>query len=233
MNLVFNLHRLQKIDLQIDAIVTRSKQITQILESDQSIQEAKNAQHTARMLVEQSHRKLRSLEEELKSLQIKKETDESSLYGGKIQNPKELKSLQDEIESLRKRISHLEDQILDAMEKSEQAEDSYQKAEKLVLQTEAAFAESVASLLGEQKQLQKQKENLEAERATLVSTIPNNIMENYTMLRKQKRGIAIASNEDGACSVCGAELRPEEIQASRSPNQIVCCSSCGRILYSG
>ena len=233
MSQISNLYRLQKTDSQMDQINIRLRQILEIISSDRSIINAEDALQEIIREEEKVQHSIKSLEEDLKILQIKAEVDESSLYSGKIINPKELKSLQEEIISLKKRGATLEDQILEVMDQLEGAEKSHSAAEINLKIVKGNFASHQASLLGEQSQLNKNLELLISEQKGIYGSISPEFQGIYTRLRKQKRGIAVSSLEDEACSACGSSPRPEEIQAAHSSEQITYCSSCGRILYAG
>jgi uncharacterized protein len=233
MNQSFHLFQLQKIDSRLDILDNRLSEINKILASDETIKQAETRVNEIQALLDQAKINLRKIEEEVKNQQIKIETNSASLYGGKIHNPKELQDLQNDIVSLQKYLATLEDQELMSMMVIEQIEHDIILATDNYEQVQAKFANQKASLLGEQSQVTRDKEKLILEReASLVSIRPENL-EKYNQLRKIKRGFAVASISEGACTACGATLPPAEWQAARSPYQIVYCSSCGRILYAG
>jgi predicted nucleic acid-binding Zn-ribbon protein len=176
---------------------------------------------------------LKQKEDEVQAQRIKIETNESSLYGGKVRNPKELQDLQVDIASLKKRLSILEDEQLDIMLTIETAELEFSQAQKNLNQAQADHGNRTASLAGEQSQLSKSKDNLLAERNPLLNSVVPENLSIYQSLRDQKKGVAVVSIDDESCSACGTTIRPVEIQAARSPQKIAFCSSCNRILYAG
>lgn len=232
MNQSFNLFQLQKIDTQIDQIDARLKEIAALLLANEHIKVAEQKVLESKKVLEQGRQSVRKKEEEIKTLRIKKEFSEASLYGGKISNPKELKDIQNEIASINKRISGLEDLQLETMIEVEQSEKNLQADELSLAQKQADFIQQNSKLLGEQTHLKTQKDRFQSERNIPLSAISSENLAVYQKLRIQKRGIAIVRVEDGACTACGTTLRPEEIQSAKSPTQIVFCS-CGRIIYSG
>jgi uncharacterized protein len=233
MNQSSQLYQVQKIDTALDQANTRLAEINRIIEADKSVQTAQDLVTSATKSVQSARRALTNIEDTVKAVHIKIQTSEASLYGGKIRNPKELQDLQNEIAALKRRHTSLEDDQLEAMLAYEEAEDVLEEANKRLVAVKADFASQQASLLGEQSQLFKTVERLQAERnATAQSILPDNI-QIYERLRKQKRGLAVVLVEDGSCSGCGSSVRPAEIQTARSPAQMLPCSSCGRILYAG
>lgn len=233
MNPAFQLFQLQKVDSNIDQRELRISDISKILSGNEQIKKAKTDLQDAQQNLEKINRALKKVEDEIQSLRIKLEVNQSSLYGGKIHNPKELNGLEEEAASLKKRISTLEDQQLDTMILCEDAEKMENLAKKGLLDAEADFVQQSASLRGEQSRLQKERDNLTIEKNITLNSISPEHLQIYQRLRTQKRGVAVASVEDSTCSACGSTLTPAERQAARSPHQITYCPSCGRILYAG
>jgi predicted nucleic acid-binding Zn-ribbon protein len=58
-------------------------------------------------------------------------------------------------------------------------------------------------------------------------------MRIYENIRRRKSGVAVTRVNDGSCTLCGANIRPMELQSTRIALELVFCSSCGRILYVG
>jgi len=115
MSQAFNLYRLQKIDTQIDQINNRLAEINHILAADENLHKAEELSQNTKNQLFKMQQNLKQKEDEVQAHRIKIETNESSLYGGKVRNPKELQDLQMEIASLKKRLTILEDEQLDIM----------------------------------------------------------------------------------------------------------------------
>lgn len=233
MNQASQLYQVQKIDTTLDQANARLAEITRIIESDKSLAMAEDDLTRAKHHLHQARRNLAMIEDNIQSVQIKQQTSEANLYGGRIRNPKELQDLQQEINALKRRLSALEDEQLEAMLVIEEAESSYSLADSTLNKVKAIVASQHALLLGERSQLVKNCERLQAERAaTIQSILPENL-DLYERLRKQKRGLAVVLIDEGACSGCGSSIRPAEKQLARSPSKMLPCSSCGRLIYAG
>lgn len=233
MNEAFHLARLQKLDTQIDLIDQRLAEIQTVLDNDTEVQTAQSVHAAAEQQLREARKALVFAEETVQSQRVKIDLNQSALYGGRVRNPKELQDLQSESAALARHLSVLEDKQLDAMLALEDAEQHFTKAAALLDQTQAAFATRNATLVGERNRLQKDRERLQAEREPAASQIAPNYIDVYNRLRQQKRGVAVAGIEDSSCTACGSELPPMDWQAARSPNKVVYCASCGRILYAG
>ena len=227
------LYQLQQLDDEIAHAEARLKKIEaeiasdiEITQANAALVEAKNFEHLA------SHA-FSEAEHAVKEVRIKIATSEQSLYGGKIHNPKELQDLQSEIASLKKRLSVAEDNELEQMIKQEEAVSLLAQAEKTLREVKDKKASEIALLFGEQDSLVKKVDRLAKERLARLGSISAESLQVYETLRWTKNGKAVALIEDNACEVCGASIRPAELQAARSSSQLVYCDTCGRILYSG
>jgi uncharacterized protein len=233
MNQSAYLYRLQKIDSQLDQVKLRLAEIERLFNEDERVRKAKLSVDEALRELEKARQALREIEYTVKDQQIKINQAESALYSGTIRNPKELQDLQKDIASLKKYLSTLEDQQLQAMMDLEEAELNEKTITTAYHQTQADSIQQKAGLAGEREQLLKNQNRLDSERAASLSLITPSSLETYQRIREQKKGIAVSAIiDEDTCSICGSEVRPAEIQTARLSNFIY-CSSCGRILYAG
>jgi|WetSurMetagenome_2_1015567.scaffolds.fasta_scaffold235828_1 uncharacterized protein len=233
MNQSSQLYKLQKIDTELDQTTARLAELQQLLDANEILQQAEKKAELARSNLVKARRTLQECEEAVTAVRIKINTSESSLYGGKIRNPKELQDLQTEISALKRRLATLEDEQLEAMVSVEDAEKAQQHEIEELTRAKGIYSSQQASLLGEKSQLLKTEEKLKSFRgAALPSILPENL-DLYERLRKQKRGVAVSGMDESTCTACGSSIRPAERQAARAPQSMAFCSSCGRILYAG
>ena len=228
-----HLFTLQKADLQIDRINQRLAEIEKILKSDKKVIQAQAILDAVSEKIRIARRNLSLIEDEVQANKIKQETNESSLYGGRIHNPKELQDLQKDIETRKKHIKQLEEKQLDAMIAIEELEKEKLEGEKDLQKAQIQAVEQKASFAGEKSQLLKNKANIDSERSAVIASISQENLQIYQHLRQQKKGIAVSAVEDGACASCGSDLRPEEFQKVKSSTLLYFCISCGRILFIG
>jgi predicted nucleic acid-binding Zn-ribbon protein len=115
MSAAMGLYRLQQVDSQIDGIQARQQTIRETLQNDLKLQAATQAFSAAESSHKEASRTLKQTETEVEKQRIKIEQTESSLYGGRVQNPKELQDLQKDVVSLKKHLDTLEERELEAM----------------------------------------------------------------------------------------------------------------------
>ncbi len=136
-----------------------------------------------------------------------------------------------EIEFCQKEIRKFEDRILEKMTEAE-ALDKNVKAAETSLNTEKQQVE------GEKKQARERTaadqkaldEALHQRRVTGAQMSPA-VYREYERIRKSRKGIAIAEAADGRCLACNMTLRLQFFQDLRLSERVMCCESCGRMLY--
>ncbi|MDQ3979017.1 MAG: C4-type zinc ribbon domain-containing protein [Actinomycetota bacterium] len=177
-------------------------------------------------------RRQKRLEDELASVEAKTAEIEKRLYSGAVTVPRELQAMQGEVESLRRRRSDLEDQVLEAMGEREPLDDEVGRleAERTSRDAEggrlrAAIAEAEAAIDAE---MASEREAREA----LAAVLPDELSSLYEQLRARLGGIGAARLVNGRCSGCHLTLPATELDRIRKepPDALVRCEQCGRLL---
>jgi len=222
------LYQLQEADNAADACREQISHIDTELKSDPLAAE--------RVVIEKQHIELKRLQHELREAtgQIDDYTDriknyEERLYSGRITNPKELSTLQKDIELLKGHRAPFEDKALELMESIDAVEAEINKAEALLQRHKEALEVRRKELGEELKRLGAELAEHETRRAALLPDIPTDVVEQYRLLRKQK-GRAVARVEQASCRGCGIAVTAAFIHRARA-GEIVHCGSCNRILY--
>ena len=226
-----SLYRLQQTDSQIDRSQVRMKEINEILGNVEELQSALALAESARQNHLKSEHAVRQAEAKVQDQRTKIEQTEASLYSGNVKNPKELQDLQNDLVSLKKHISTLEDQLLESMMTLEEVESASRSAQENLENLRESESHIHSDLLLEQGLLQKEIIKLNAERQAIISAIPAESLHMYEELRKDRRGVAVSGVSENACEICGAILTPAQAQEARSLQKTIRCSNCGRILY--
>jgi predicted nucleic acid-binding Zn-ribbon protein len=229
----FQLYRLQQLDTQLDGIHARLKEIESALADDSQVNLSREKTAQVKADLQQARQNLRNAEFETQQQRIKIEQTESTLYGGKVRNPKELKDLENESAALKRHLSVLEDRQLECM----LAEEEASKCQSIsVAELDAVIARHqghLGELNQEKEKLEKDRKRLEEERRVSAGAIPTEDLLVYEQLKQKRRGLAVAKVTDRACAACGSTLNAMLLNAARSPNQLNMCEHCGRVLYLG
>lgn len=231
MSAALGLYRLQQVDSQIDQIQARLKVIQQTLENDLALVAAREQVKAAEGKHREAERALQLSEADVEKQRIKIDQTEASLYGGRVQNPKELQDLQKDAAYLKRHLGTLEERELEAMLAVESTEKDLQNANARLVQIQSGLKMQNQDLTQERETLHRDLERLNSERQAVVTDIANQALGVYEQLRRQKRGLAITTIADDACEACGTTLTASQQQSARSTSQLFQCPTCGRILF--
>lgn len=229
----FKLFRLQQLDSQIDNAHARLNEIQAILGDNRELNQAEERARQSAERLEAVRKALNRAEWEVKSQRLKIEQSESTLYGGKVRNPKELQDLQMEVAALKRYLEKLEERQLEQMIAQEEAEAQNEAAMIELEKIRAKTNLLNQNLLKERETLLAEINRLQSERQATAASLPEDELRLYTQLRQQRRGIAVARVVDNNCSACGSTLSTALLHTARTSTQLTRCDTCGRILYAG
>ncbi len=230
MNQAQALYQLQTIDLKINEYKARQVEIERLLGEHTRVPAAEQTLREAEADLAASRVKARDLELELKGLASKSASTEEALYSGRISNPKELQDLQEELASLKRRHSRLEDSLLEIMIETEAAQERLKQAAEDLALARSEANETHQALATELQQIQQALEPLRQQRSEILRQIDADSLELYRKLYGSKHGQAVAPLEEGACRVCGVSQTSATVQLVRQGHGLIRCSNCGRIL---
>lgn len=225
------LYELQEADLEIEAKREALAHIESRLGQRQVLDEAR-----ARLASEKERLdRLRASQHEgewvVEDLRTKIATLDGRLYGGSVNNPKELASIQEQVEHLKRRRSDEEDKVLDIMAEVEAAQRSVAVTGREVDTLEKEWQQEQFELSRERDEVTAALAILEQRRQDLVSRIDGASLRLYEELRAKRQGRAVAKVEQGMCQGCRIVLPTRELQRARGSQELVQCGSCERILY--
>lgn len=225
---------LQRIDSAIDRLLARQRELPEQMELDRLTEELDRARKTAaerELAFGSVSRDSTKLETEVATLDEKVKHESARLYGGSVSSPKELTAIQAEIDGLRKRKNHVEDQLLELMERREEAEKTLNEAKELVASLETQLSAARSARDDASTHIASDLEQLRAERDQVVPTVPEEALEVYEDIRPKREGVAVAALDNGVCRGCMVSLSPlarDEIR--RSDEALVRCENCRRLL---
>ena len=158
--------------------------------------------------------------------------DRELLDSGSINDPKQLQSLESELQSLAKRQSDLEDIELEVMERLEgaQAAVAHLESESTSAQGEV---QRLADEVGEQEaEIAAERASVEVDRGALVGGISAELLALYDKIRADHAGRGAARLHRGRCDGCRIDLPPTEIASLKAADEdeVLRCEECRCIL---
>jgi predicted nucleic acid-binding Zn-ribbon protein len=169
-------------------------------------------------------------EHEIDSLSQKESAESKRMYDGSVANAKELEALQHETESLKRRRSDREDELLALLEQREELDSRVALAETASAALRAEVDRTAVGAADELAEVTGEIERLRAEREAMTPAFDPELLELYDDLRRQKKGVGAAALVDGVCSGCHEQLSAVQLDTLKRTDGIRRCEHCRRIL---
>jgi predicted nucleic acid-binding Zn-ribbon protein len=224
---------LQELDLSIDRLEQRRRELeqgTEVSEARRRAEESEERLGELKLALDSVLREEARLDNETTSLDLRIQAEQGRLYDGSVANPRELQSIEAEISNLRSRKARLEDEELDQMERREEMESKLPALESQVKEARDRLAEVEGSAERELTDVAAAIARHRGERERLVPEFDEDLLDLYESLRSQKRGVGAAALKDGVCQGCHEALSPLARDRLRRNEGIKRCENCRRIL---
>lgn len=226
---------LQEHDTTIDQLTHKRRTLPERGELEATMAELAKLEKRAGEVEASRHelgRAQQRLEDEITLVSDRATQHDKTLYSGTISNPRELQAMQDEIGSLKRRISQLEDQELEVMEQIEPLDADLARLAEERSRMDGKGTDLRARIAEAEVEIDGQLETVRAERDDLVTQVEPELLEEYDQLRTHAGGIAIARLVGSSCGGCHLGLSAMEIdRIKRLPAEaLVHCEECGRLL---
>lgn len=230
MTQVHQLYKLQETDLEIREKKARLSEVLTILKGPAWLQKAQAEVTSTAAEYQTLQSQHQALSLEMQGLRTRIKNSENRLYSGKVHNPKELSDLQQEIDSLGRRVSTLEDEILEVMILMEDAEAAKSEADAGLAKAEARWQKESVELQTEKNELAVRLNKLLALRQEQAQAVDAASMKEYEALAKKKGGTAVVRVRGEMCLGCRTTISANVIKEARQGNKVY-CGTCGRIIY--
>ncbi len=225
------LYQLQQLDLELERLAAEQQVVVKSLQGNARLQELRIELNSAQQQLRSRLQAQKEAEWALEELTRRLGAQEQRLYSGMVSNPKELNALQQEIQHLRTQQGRQEDTYLEVMEATESLQEESRRKAETLQQAEEAWTRESATMLARRDQLEVRKQELQARRTQMLTSIDAGFISRYEAMRRAKQGRAISKVEQNSCQWCRVILTPSELQHVRISSQLQTCSNCGRILY--
>lgn len=224
---------LQNIDSAIDRLAHRRAtlpelaQITELTSEQQRLRDDAVRGQTEVGDLDREQRKL-----ELDVEQVRARADRDGQRMAVSTSAKEVERLQHEVESLARRQGDLEDQLLELMERRE---DAGKQLDAITAQLDSTSAALEVAGAGRDKAFDEIDAGVveqQAQRVATAATLPADLLAHYERLRSSSGGTGAARLFRHRCEGCHLELSGGDLAAVRNApaDEVVHCEECGRIL---
>jgi predicted nucleic acid-binding Zn-ribbon protein len=229
MSLPGQLYMLQQIDLELQRKREELNEIENQLNDDKALVSAESEFAWQKEQLADAKKRQKNTEWELDDLQEKINKLNRKLYDGATKNPKELVNLENELKSLRSRISGQEDELLGLMSQVEEMEAKVKTNTEELKHLKQEWQQKQETLKLRKTEIEAELVELSQARDELVQQITLEALGLYEQIRLTKEQ-AIAKVVQGRCQGCHITLPTSQWQKARA-GDLIQCNSCNRILY--
>lgn len=227
--------RLQEHDTTIDQIEHRLATLPereQIEVGLKALAAAQDEETAVRGRRDEIGREQRRFEDEAALVEAHADDINKKLYGGTITSPKELQAFQADFDSLKRRQTDLEDQVIVQMEAAEPVESELEAVTAKRAALEAEHSAAVAALAAAESATSAELEAAQAQRLPIMADVSEAQLARYEKLRPLYSGIAVAKLVGAQCGGCHLTLSSVALDRIRHQPEdaLVECEECGRIL---
>jgi uncharacterized protein len=233
MSQVTEIVQLQAIDDEAATFRAALDDVERRLRGNEELDAARRELTTAEGAVAEAQKDQRRTEGEVEGLNAKIEPEEKRLYDGSVKNPKELASIQQELDQLKQRRSGFEDELLAILARLDTADRERTRAAKAVADLEALWERDQQGLKHESKRLADAVHVADQKRDVQKAKISPRSLLTYEDVRRKRGGNAVAKIQGGVCGGCRITLPDNLRRRAFSVDLLVQCPNCERILYIG
>jgi predicted nucleic acid-binding Zn-ribbon protein len=224
---------LADVDAELARVEHRRKtlpELAEIAEAEKAVQARRDAKVANETALGDLDREVKRQEKEIDAVRAREDRDRALLAGGTV-NSKQMTDLEHELNTLQRRQTTLEDELLELMERREAVEGDGQHAGVELAKAEEAFADAANRRDHALADLETVWARRTEDRAKLVPQFPEALLVAYERVRSH-RGIGAALLRARRCGACRIELDRSAISriSGTAADEVVTCDECGAIM---
>ncbi len=231
MSVAEQLHTLDSLDAGIERLEVQMADARRRFSRNPALEDAEARLDALRARERTIGSALREREGELAGLEARIGRDQQRMYGGQIVDPRELTSIERELEHHRAQRDASEEQVLALMEALEEIQEQVTAASRQANTLRDRWEADRPALTMEVESTSDVLAGMRDERDKLSAMIEPRALDLYTITRA-RTGHAVSPLTGTVCGACRVTLPPRDIQHVRS-GALVTCPNCTRILYAG
>jgi uncharacterized protein len=220
----------QQVDLQLAALRAERAALDDGTALREEAETARNAAKDAAARLHAAQATLRDQELQLATTEAKQKKAEGDLYGGRVSNPKELASLEEEIAGFARTRDPLQDSILALFDEVEGLKREAAEREAAAGGLEERLAAHLAAFERERGRIDAEIAARERERAGLAAAVEPRLLKKYEGIAAQEGGVGMVAIVGGFCGGCHNDVPARFVSRVRG-GDVVTCERCHRILY--
>lgn len=229
-----NLLEVQKIDLKLEELESKLKQLNKFLQdkgADDQVKEMTAKLEAFKASIKEKELELDRLTGEIQITEEKIKAENEKLYSGKITKPKELQAIEEEVKALEKRVQALNEEKEELKKELLSGKEKIVEAEKLVNEFSEKMERERKEKLKAKTEIESEIRSLKERREEIVRKTKPEYYKLYVSLRERYGGEVVVEISDRACMGCFVEMAAKDYEkVIKSQDEINLCPNCGRIL---
>lgn len=229
------LAKLQKLDSQIDALNYREKHLPereQYLKLGEEVSKIEALFKAIDKKLRDEEKVQKRVEDELDSLTRKIDQEQNRLYSGKITNPKELSSVQQEVNHLKETADEKETALLEQIDVVDKLRSDVKVVSEQLDTRKRKLDEAKTIMDTVLAEIREERSKLQAEREPIYGALSEDTRQLYDRVRTRHL-LAVTVLEEGVCQGCMVELPSTEAERIDSSVKLERCPNCSRIIVKG
>lgn len=185
-----------------------------------------------RIVVEDLTAEQEKIDGDVEQVKARRKRDRERMDAGLITNPKDLERMTEELVSLERRISTLEDAEIEVMERVEEASAALTRLEEQLAATDRRLADLADSRDRALAGIDQELAAVAAERDEVAGDVPDDLTALYDKLRAAKGGVGAAPLRARECGGCRLTVDAAELAVIKAAaaDEVLRCEECQRIL---
>jgi predicted nucleic acid-binding Zn-ribbon protein len=221
---------LQKIDLKIGLITIKKKDLPEkIAQMDEEFMAMTASMEEARSKLEELNKRRGDKEDKFKKgVDTLKKTKDRLL---EVKTNKEYQAILKEIETIEKKNSDIEDEIITAMEDLDNIKGVLKTKEKDFDDRKSRYEREKQTIAQEISQLDVDLADCQQKNSDLRRQVRRELQKKYELIKGARNGVAVVSVWKEVCDGCHMNIPPQlYIELQRSAD-LLSCPNCNRIIY--
>lgn len=224
---------LAEVDAELSQIDHQRRHLPELAEigaAEQALRESRDALVAIQTTASDLDRELKRQEREVESVRGREDKDRALMQSGSV-SAKQLTDLEHELQTLQRRQTALEDDLLELMERREAVGVDEQRTAAEVDAGELKLADAQQRRDDVLADLEVTQARRDAERKSLVPLFPAELLALYDRVRAA-RSIGAGLLRARRCGACQLELDRSAISDIKgaAEDEVVTCDNCGAIL---
>jgi predicted nucleic acid-binding Zn-ribbon protein len=222
---------LQQIEIDTRNIQLKLSNVDQRLESlDNRLLEFKRVIEEQQSVINELNQKYRDYESDARLNLDNIKKSEAKLRA--VKTNKEYQSSLKEIDDLKQKNSNLEDDMIQFLDRIEEAENALKTKMTEYSELQAQMKREKEIIQNETEERKRQLEHLDAEWITVSADIDVALLETYNQVKSaQSNAVGIIAVIDAVCQGCHMNIPPQMYNELQRGDRLATCPICQRLIY--